>query len=133
MTDTNCPSCKVLLDLSKYATGHCEWCGCELPDDQVRHARERVAQKSFTRQKKQESTIDRASDEPPANRGLTVAYFIGICAVLGLIGLFAINGVREGRHNFDLTMAALCIVALAFAGIAISRQWSPRRASRTIR
>ncbi|WP_020470948.1 hypothetical protein [Zavarzinella formosa] len=43
MTNTKCPSCNVMLDLRKFATGACEWCGERLPHDMVTHARERVA------------------------------------------------------------------------------------------
>lgn len=133
MTDTKCPSCQVLLDLPKYATGHCEWCGCELPADHVRHARERVTLKTSARKKFLEDQQHRPGTDDSSGRNFGIAYLSGIGLILVMLGYFVVAGVREGKLSFDTTMAGMCLIALVFAGVAFFQQWFPRGRSRPVR
>ncbi len=113
MTNTQCPHCNVLLDLPKYATGACDWCGERLPADLVAHARERVAQ----RQSGHNLITAVRTDTPAAlvTPGLMNAG-AGLMLVLAVIvGMVVMRGNELSHDLSQPYIYVLAAAALAFA------------------
>lgn len=128
MTDTHCPACHVLLDLPKFATGACEWCGHRLPPDQVSHARDRVALKTSARQRMHQGDDAPVGAATKASFAPRLLNFLGLGVILALVGYLAANAIRDGRLHADTTVSIVCLLALiGVSALMIIRGRLPRR------